>query len=156
HVIRTFQPDAKLPESDGEIASIYRSILHGKRALLLFDNARDRAQIEPLLPPPGCVVIVTSRQRFTLSGLYARSLDQLERQDAVAMLQKIAPRVDAGSASTIAHLCGYLPLCLRLAASALAERVDLELEEYAEDLRSTQVRLDLVDASLSLSFDLLD
>jgi hypothetical protein len=156
HVIRAFQPAANVPETDAELAVLYRSLLHGKRALLLFDNARDKAQIEPLLPPPGCLVIITSRQRFTLSGLYARSLDQLEPRDAVSLLQKIAPRLDAGSTATIAHLCGYLPLSLRLSASALAERVDLEPEEYCEDLRSIQMRLDLVDASLSLSFDVLN
>ena len=69
HVIRAFDPEARLPGSEAELAPIYRSALHGKRVLLLMDNAADRDQVEPLIPPRGCAMLVTSRQRFTLPGL---------------------------------------------------------------------------------------
>jgi NB-ARC domain len=64
YVIRAFQPEAKLPENEQELAGIYQSVLHGKRALLLMDNARDAAQVRPLIPPAGCVLLVTSRFHF--------------------------------------------------------------------------------------------
>ncbi len=59
------------------------------------------------------------------------------------------------AADTLAQLCGYLPLALRLAASALAGRVTLSVSAYIERLKDAQKRLELVDASLSLSYDLL-
>ncbi|MBA3320653.1 MAG: DUF4062 domain-containing protein, partial [Pyrinomonadaceae bacterium] len=51
--------DAKLPEDVNELVKIYRNSLDGKRALILLDNAADSAQVRPLLPPPGCALLVT-------------------------------------------------------------------------------------------------
>ena len=67
---------------------------------------------------------------------------------------KIAPRID-DLADTLAKLCGYLPLALRLAGSALAERRTLTPADYVKRLEDAQTRLELVEASLSLSYDLL-
>lgn len=50
YVLHAFHPEAKLPEDEGEVRGIYQSTLHGQRALLLCDNARDAAQIQPLIP----------------------------------------------------------------------------------------------------------
>ena len=154
HVIRAWEPAARLPETAAELAPLYRSILHGKRALLLLDNAADRAQVEPLLPPPGVVLLVTSRRHFTLPGMLTRQLDALPPADARDLLLKIAPRI-GGHAPAIAELCGCLPLALRLAGSLLAETVDLAPAEYLARLEDARARLDLVDASLSLSHNLL-
>ncbi len=154
HVIRAWEPTARLPETETELAPLYRSILHGQRALLLLDNAADRAQVEPLLPPPGVALLVTSRQHFTLPGMVTRHLDALPPSDARALLLKIEPRID-GHAPAIADLCGGLPLALRLAGSALAERLDLSPADYLARLRDAHTRLGLVDASLSLSYNLL-
>jgi tetratricopeptide (TPR) repeat protein len=169
HVIRAYHPTAKLPESEAELSGLYQSVLHGQRALLLMDNARDRAQVEPLVPPDTCCLLVTSRQHFTLPGLHAKNLDQLPPDDARALLIKIAPRLSpplpAGEGTgvrknftdEIARLCGYLPLALRLVASALAERVDLSPADLIRRLNDAQQRLKLtgVDASLQFSYDLL-
>ncbi|HEX8922178.1 MAG TPA: tetratricopeptide repeat protein, partial [Pyrinomonadaceae bacterium] len=67
---------------------------------------------------------------------------------------KIAPRIGE-HAGAIAKLCGYLPLALRLAASALVERPDLNVADYVRRLTDAQQRLKLIDASLSLSYELL-
>jgi tetratricopeptide (TPR) repeat protein len=195
HVIRAYHPLAKLPEGEAELRGLYLSVLHDQRALLLMDNAKDAAQVELLLPPATCCLLVTSRQHFTLPGLPSKNLEQLPPDDARELLVKIAPRItpsltpspppppsgkppmgegvlpspvgeltdggragDGGKAADVlAKLCGYLPLALRLTASALAERVDLSPADLIRRLTDTQKRLELTgaEASLRLSYDLL-
>lgn len=154
HVIRAYHPTAKLPESEAELQSLYLSALHGKRALVLMDNARDAAQVGPLVPPEGCVLLVTSRWRFALPGLSVLDLETLSPEESRELLLKIAPRIGERAAE-LAQLCGHLPLALRLAAATLAERANLSPADYVRRLSDAQKRLDLVDASLTLSYELL-
>jgi tetratricopeptide (TPR) repeat protein len=162
HVLRTFHPEAKLPEKEEELRAQYLSVLHNKRALLLMDNAKDAAQVQPLTPPRGCTLLVTSRLHFALPGLQAKNLETLPPPDAKDLLLQITPRIGV-EAETIAKLCGYLPQALRLAASAIAVRVNLEPQDYARQLADEKKRLELlacdddsVTASISLSYNLLD
>jgi len=161
YVIRAFHPEAKLPEAETDLAAIYQSVLRGKRALLLMDNARDAAQIKPLQPPAPCGLLVTSRRHFVFPGLRARDLSALPAEDAIKLLLTIEPRID-GRARDIARLCGYLPQALRLAAAALAERRNLDPADYAQRLGDEKRRLkelgsgeDSVEASINLSYGLL-
>jgi tetratricopeptide (TPR) repeat protein len=155
HVVHAFHPQLELPTTEGELGGLYRSVLHGQRALLLLDDAADAEQVKPLIPPASCVMLITSRRRFRLPGMYALNLNTLDETDALDLLRAIAPRI-SDAAPEIAELCGCLPMALELAASALSEREDLTPAEYAHRLREERARLDLVDASLSLSYDLLD
>src|SRR5262249_35221634 len=84
--ITPYHPEAKIPDEPGVVGSLYRSTLSGKRALLLMDNALDAEQVEPLIPPADSVLIVTSRNRFTLPGLHSTDLDALPVEDARALL----------------------------------------------------------------------
>jgi tetratricopeptide (TPR) repeat protein len=153
HVVRSFHPDVRLPQHEAEMAGLYRSILHGKRALLLMDNARNSEQVEPLIPPPGSLLLVTSRFRFTLPGLIVRDLHELSEDDARALLLSIAPRIGS-AASEIAGLCSRLPLALRFAGRALAERPSLSPADYSRRLRAGK-ELDPVGSSLNVSYKLL-
>ena len=146
--------EARLPEGGDALGNRYRSALHGKRLLLLFDDAKDRAHVEPLLPPASCGVLITSRQKFALPGLQPRDLDALPPEDARALLLAICPRIGA-LADELARVCDCLPLALRAAGSALAERIDLSPAAYRRRLEQAQARLSLIDASLSLSYELL-
>ena len=139
-VIRAYHPTAKLPESLAELSAIYRSTLHGQRALLLMDNARDREQVEPLIPPAGCVLLVTSRQHFILPGMFDQNLDTPPRADAIKLLLNIAERI-GDHADEIARLCGDLPLALRVAASALKVSRSLTPADYARRLADEKRRL---------------
>jgi tetratricopeptide (TPR) repeat protein len=154
HVVRAYHPAAKLPDIETELRALYLSVLNGQRAILLMDNAKTAEQVEPLIPPAGCVLLVTSRWHFTLPGLAAKSLDTLTAEDACALLLAMAPRIGEW-VDEIAKLCGYLPLALRLAAGALAQYRNLKPADYARRLQGTQQRLQLIEASLSLSYDLL-
>ncbi len=153
HVIRSFHPEAPLP-ADSRLAALYREVLHEKRVLLLMDNAADREQIEPLLPPSTCALLVTSRQRFSLPGRCRQDLDQLPPDDACALLRRISFRI-GDQASSIARLCGYLPFALRVAASTLAERSDLSVSHYARRLEREGQKAKLGEAALGLGYTLL-
>ena len=129
-------------------------MLSGKRVLILLDNAANREQVEPLLPPSGCAVIVTSRNKFALPGLKEKDLDVLPLEEAKRLLLEISERI-GGRAEELARICGCLPIALRNAAYALAERRDLSLAEYLERLQKARNRVELVEASFSLSYELL-
>ena len=155
HVIRAWHPEANLPESEADLSAVYMSVLHGKRALLLLDNAADAKQVLPLLPPKGCLAMVTSRRHFELPGCYTRSLDMLTPEDARKLVLKIAKRVTKQEADDLAKLCGRLPFALEKAARALKIREDLSVAKYMEQLRNAKKKLGLIDASLSTSYDML-
>ncbi len=154
HIVRAYHPAAKLPDSETELRALYLSVLDCQRAIVLMDNAASAEQVEPLIPPAGCVLLVTSRWHFTLPGWATKNLDTLTADDAHALLLAIAPRIGAWT-DKIAELCGYLPLALRLAAGALAKYRNLKPADYALRLQDTQQRLQLIEASLSLSYELL-
>ncbi|MBW8011214.1 MAG: tetratricopeptide repeat protein [Chloroflexi bacterium] len=155
YVVRAFHPTAQLPEDVKQLRALFLSTLEGQQVLILMDNALDAEQVRPILPPMGCCLLVTSRQHFTLPGLIALDLDRMSPEDASELLLTIAPRIGEHTAE-IARLCAYLPLALRLAATALAETLNLSPEEYIERLQDEQTRAELVEASLKLSYDLLD
>ena len=153
-VIRAFKPVDRLPENPVELRGIYNSTLTGKRVLLLLDNAANSEQVYPLLPPEGCSVIITSRIKFNLWGLVEKDLDILPTDKACELLLEIASRI-GNRAEELAKLCGYLPIALRNAASALAEKKDLKVSDYEKLLSDKVARLKLVEGSFSLSYDLL-
>jgi tetratricopeptide (TPR) repeat protein len=152
-VVRSFLPEAQLPEDEAELAALYRSVLHGKRVLLLMDNAANRGQVEPLRPPAGCALLVTSRFHFSFSGLTTRDLDELSADEARRLLLRACPRIGT-TAAELASVCGGLPLALSLASGALNDRADLSPSAYARQLVEGRKRLEGVDASLDLSYRL--
>ena len=143
-----------IPAEVEERAAAYRSLLDGRRMLVVLDNASSVEQVRPLLPgTASCVVVVTSRD--SLAGLVARhsarrlDLDLLPLEDAVALLAAlIGGRVQAEpeAAATLARLCARLPLALRVAAELAAARPTIGLAELVGELADEQRRLELLDA----------
>jgi DNA-binding SARP family transcriptional activator/tetratricopeptide (TPR) repeat protein/DNA-binding XRE family transcriptional regulator len=144
-----------MPASPEARTGLYRSLVAGKRLLIVLDNARDAGQVRPLLPgSAGCMVLVTSRAQ--LAGLAARegarllTLDVLTEAEARQML---AARLGAEQAaaepeavSEIAQLCACLPLALAITASRAAARPGLSLAVLADELRGAASRLDALGA----------
>ncbi|MFE3631337.1 AfsR/SARP family transcriptional regulator [Streptomyces goshikiensis] len=128
--------DPALPEEPRERAALYRTRLAGKRILLVLDDARDAAQIEPLLPgSPTCAVLVTSRS--TLSGLPAARrlrLDVLPAAEALALLGRIVGEeriaAEPAEAAALVERCGGLPLAVRIAGSRLGTRPAWKLADF--------------------------
>jgi len=156
-VIRCFLPDAQLPEEIEQLQPIYNSVLQegGRRCLLLLDDAVGAEQVTPLLPPPGCLLLVTSRHQFTLPGLTVRNLDCLKPDESVELLLKLAPRI-GGDAAAAAELCGHLPLALDVFAGMVNEKTLLPVSELLQRLRGKQATLEKVDAAFAVNCELLD
>lgn len=121
-------PDSALPDSTDERAALYRSMLDGRRLLVLLDNARDAAQVRPLLPSaPGCATLINSRNRIVdLAGAHLVDLEVMGPQEALELFTAIIgeERVSAERESALETVaaCGFLPLAIRIAASRLASR----------------------------------
>jgi DNA-binding SARP family transcriptional activator/tetratricopeptide (TPR) repeat protein len=143
-----------IPAEEAERAALYRSLLAGRRILVVLDNAGSAEQVRPLLPgDPACAVVVTSRDALT--GLVARDgawrldLDLLPLEDAIGLLRMlIGARVDAdpAAAAVLASQCCRLPLALRVAAELTATRTAIPLAELVAELADQRRRLDLLDA----------
>ncbi|MBC7273722.1 MAG: winged helix-turn-helix domain-containing protein, partial [Streptomyces sp.] len=120
--------DSAIPDSLEERAALYRSVLSGRRILVLLDNARDAAQIRPLLPgTEGCAALVTSRVRMVdLAGAHLVDLDVMSPDEALALFTKIVGEERVASerkaALDVVAACGFLPLAIRIAASRLSAR----------------------------------
>jgi tetratricopeptide (TPR) repeat protein len=155
-IIRSFHPDAKLPDELDDLQLVYRSVLQQRdgRVLILLDDVASPEQIAPLLPPANCLLLVTSRHQFTLPGLPARPLDCLPPSDSETLLLRLAPRVDQ-DAPAAAALCGHLPLALEVFAGMVNDRRLYPVTELLERLRTKQERMEKVDAAFEVSFELL-
>ena len=148
-------PTARIPASLDAQAALYRSLLVGKRVLVLLDNARDVDQVRPLLPAsPGCLVIVTSRSQLTslvaTEGASPLTLDVLTDAEAHELLSRcLGPeRVadDFGAAGALIQLCARLPLALSIAAARTCSQPGLPLAALTAGLRDARSRLDTLDA----------
>jgi DNA-binding SARP family transcriptional activator len=146
--LRALEADpSSVPPSTGERAAQFRSMLAGRRVLLVLDDAATADQVASLLPgSPTCAVLVTSRTR--LGGLAAErtSLSALPERDALALLGRIAGagRIEAEPAATVRVLaaCAGLPLAVRVAGDRLAARPGLPVRALAERLSDERHRLD--------------
>ena len=143
----------RIPASPQAQAGLYRSLLAGRRILLLLDNAQNEAQVRPLLPAsPSCLVVVTSRTRLVglaaTEGARLVSLDVLSADEARQMLRRCLglSRVQAepGATAELITLCGRLPLALAIIAARAADRPDFLLADLARELREGQ-RLGALD-----------
>jgi hypothetical protein len=130
----------------------YHAIASGLRAVLVLDNAGSEAQVRPLLPRVGGVlVVVTSRRALAgLEGVQRVELGTLTEQESTSLLRAVVSdgRVDAqpDAARSVAELCGGLPLALRVAANWAATRTNWSLQRLADRLADENRRLDALSA----------
>jgi DNA-binding SARP family transcriptional activator/tetratricopeptide (TPR) repeat protein len=158
-------PDRAIPADPVERAEVYRTLLAGRRVLVVLDNAASEEQVRPLLPGSAtCAVVLTSRTRLTgIEGAQRIDLDVFPARDAMALLARVAGagRVadEADAAAELVELCGGLPLGMRIAGARLAARPTWRLAHLVAMLRDERRRLDQlatgdlgVRASLALSY----
>jgi tetratricopeptide (TPR) repeat protein/transcriptional regulator with XRE-family HTH domain len=140
--------DETVPKDEAECAAEYRSRLADRRMLLVLDDARDAAQVRPLLPGTGsCAVVITSRRWLAeLEGSQPLLVRALGRTEAFELFTSICgvERVAAEPAATetVLAACGGLPLAVRIAASRLLSRPGWQISSIADQLASEMNRLE--------------
>ncbi len=146
-------PD-RIPQDLDAQAALYRSLLDGKRMLIILDNARDTDQVRPLLAgSPTCLTLVTSRNRLT--GLIAAeaahpiALGLPTYAEARELLtQRLGlerARAEPDAITQLIDLSARLPLALSIAAARATLSATRPLAELVAELRDVRNRLDALD-----------
>jgi tetratricopeptide (TPR) repeat protein len=148
-------PLQRMPADLESRAGLFRSMLDGKRVLIVLDNVRDPDQVRPLLPgSPGCLVVVTSRSQLTglvaAEGATTLILDVLTEDDAHELLRRrlgsAAVAAEPQAVAELISLCARLPLALAVAAGRAVTRPGLSLADLASELRDDHTRLEALGA----------
>jgi DNA-binding SARP family transcriptional activator len=137
-------PPDQIPSDTEQAAATYRSLLDGKRMLVVLDNANHPDQVRPMLPgSPNCFVLITTRDRMT--GLVARDgavrldLDVLTPEESRQLLARLIGTARAAAepaaVARLADLCGHLPLALRIAAANLTTHPHATVASHVERLQ---------------------
>jgi DNA-binding SARP family transcriptional activator len=136
-----------IPASLDEASARWRSMLAGRRLLIVLDNAQDAGQVRPLLPAgAGCAVLITSRRSLAdIDGAGHLDLGPLPGPDALELLTKLggSARVSAApeAAAELLQWLGGLPLAIRIAGARLAARPNWSLASLAARLHDERHRL---------------
>jgi len=147
-------PYARIPVDAPGQAALFRSLLAGRRMLIVLDNAWNAEQVRSLLPgSPGCLVLVTSRNRLTglaaAEGAHLLALDCLtERESRELLTRSLSPGravAEPAAVAELAGLCAGLPLALCGVAARAAGRPRLPLAVLAAELRDDRGRLDALE-----------
>ncbi|MFF5208662.1 BTAD domain-containing putative transcriptional regulator [Streptosporangium sp. NPDC000396] len=147
-------PATQIPATPQAQAGLYRSLLAGRRILIVADNARDAAQVRPLLPgAPGCLVVVTSRDQLTglvaVEGAQALALDLLPAAEARELLARrlgsARVAVEPEATGQIIARCARLPLALAVVAARAAAHPHFPLAALAAELGAAHGGLDALD-----------
>ena len=154
-----------MPADDDERAARYRTVMAGRRMLVVLDNARDAAQVRPLLPgAASCAVLITTRSRMPdLASTRMVDLNVLDDDEALTLFTRVVgdERAAAEPEATAELLlaCAGLPLAIRICAARLATRSGWTIRTMANRLRDEHRRLDelrvgdlAVRASFQVSF----
>ncbi|MEO3869527.1 helix-turn-helix domain-containing protein [Nonomuraea sp. B12E4] len=144
--------EQQIPGDVAGRASLYRSLLRDRRALVVLDNAASEGQVRPLLPGGGSgKALVTARRLLAgLEGVRRLSLGPLPLMEATELLNAILKdrgASDEGSAVwQLAQMCGGLPLALRIAGNRLVSRPGWNAADLAARLTNEERRLDQLSA----------
>lgn len=141
----------RIPTSLAAQLNLFRSLLAGRRVLLVLDNARDATHVRPLLPgSPTCLTLITSRNQMpalvAAEGAHPVPLGLLDPEESQALLaHRLGPHRtlgEPGAAAGIVARCAGLPLALAVVAARAATHPHFPLAAIATELRDAPRRLD--------------
>ena len=81
-IVQTLEPQAQPADDLAAVEATYRSLLTGKRVLIIADDAHSAAQVRALMPPPGSALLITSRNHFVLPRIMLVELDMPPEAEA--------------------------------------------------------------------------
>ncbi|QNP74864.1 winged helix-turn-helix domain-containing protein [Streptomyces roseirectus] len=143
-----FGYDAGSLAGDAANAALYRSLLAGRRFLVLLEGARDEQDVALLLPGSADgVVLVTSRRRLTgLPGARFAHVDPLTGTEAAELLERLTGGGgrEPDAVAALVDLTGGLPLALRIVGARLRARPHWTLRTMVRHLEEEAHRLDLL------------
>ncbi|PPK63679.1 NB-ARC domain-containing protein [Actinokineospora auranticolor] len=144
-------PETGIPADLDDRAALLRSVLCGRRALILLDDVADERQVRPLIAGGPTITVLTSRNPLEgLDGAHHVPLAGLAPGAAVDLLAAvIGPArvaVEPDAAHELVELCALLPLAIRLLATRLATWPRCPLADRVHDLAVAEQRLDLLRA----------
>jgi tetratricopeptide (TPR) repeat protein len=116
----------------------------GDRCLLVFDDARDPALLQPFVPAYGAArVLITGTERSAAIQATGVRVDVFTDDEALAFLTARTGRVDPQGAAALAAEVGHLPLALAQAAAVIAGQ-SLGYRAYLELLRAARAEEALI------------
>jgi DNA-binding SARP family transcriptional activator/tetratricopeptide (TPR) repeat protein len=144
-------PRRRVPAGLAAQVNLYRSVLSGRRVLVVLDNARDAEQVRPLLPgSPGCLVVVTSRDKLpslvVAEGAYSIMVELMSEDDArLAFSRRVGAARAAAEPAAVGEIvarCAGLPLALSIVSARAAMNPGFPLRALADELRPVGDTLD--------------
>ncbi|MBO8186626.1 ATP-binding protein [Streptomyces spirodelae] len=149
-------PVGRIPAGEEPRAELFRSVMAGRRVLVVLDNAAAAGAIRPLLPGSAdCLVAITSRTRMSglvvREGAYRVSVETLSEAESIRLLRSIIAGYrtedDDAELAELARLCARLPLALRIVAERAAARPRMPLRDLITDLRDESGLWDALSAT---------
>lgn len=149
HLLRGLDvPEDRIPAGESARSALYRTLLHGRRCVVLVDNAGSVDEVLPLVPGSDTSVLVVTSRR-SLTGLVARHavhhvvLDALDAASSVALLGKVLGRArvarEPAATARLARVCAGMPLALRIAAARLVAMPGRPVAELADELSGARL-----------------
>ncbi|RJQ76383.1 SARP family transcriptional regulator [Pseudonocardiaceae bacterium YIM PH 21723] len=143
-----------IPADHTAQVGLYRSLVAGRRMLIVLDNVADGAHITGLLPGDNsCTVLVTSRNWLgglvVTNGAQRITLDVLPPAEARGLLTarlgaERLEREPEAAAELVRH-CAGLPLALSIVAGRVVSHPEFPLALLAAELRDATTRLSALD-----------
>ncbi|SOD85899.1 NACHT domain-containing protein [Streptomyces sp. Ag109_G2-15] len=147
-----------VPVGTQDLPQRYRSLLAGRRCMILLDNAQSTDQVADLIPATAtCLVLVTSRVPLSaIDGVLLHHVDLMSEAESLTLLAEVSQRhwsgtLDENAARTLVQQCGRLPLALRIAGALLKRKRHWTVGKLADVLTDERTRLaKLADGSLDV------
>ncbi|MER6778091.1 MULTISPECIES: BTAD domain-containing putative transcriptional regulator [unclassified Streptomyces] len=140
-------PEDQVPDGVEDRGRLFRSLIDGRRLLIVLDNARDAAQVRELIPgSPSCAVVITSRSPvFDLSLTSQLLLEPFRTDEALELIGAIIGRerlaAQREEALRLVEACGHLPLAVRIVAARLSARPSWPVATLTARLADEQRRI---------------
>jgi transcriptional regulator with XRE-family HTH domain/tetratricopeptide (TPR) repeat protein len=148
-----------IPASIERSSALYRSLVADRKLLVVLDNAASSEQVRPLLPAaPGCVVVITSRERLSgiavHTGAQRVTLGPMTPADSIALIRRVIgderAEAEPDAVTDLAARCGFLPLALRIAAERVVAQPHYLVRDLVDEL-DADGRLDVLSTFDSIA-----